>query len=257
MSQFAQLIAGGYIGVPERPPFLFNLTEKKLFDAAKKRGKLRNIVALRGFEQFQETGNDPDAALILKYKLIWPIIYNTLSQWSGTALAYSEVSVNQFDGNKPGISYYRRKLNTPALLTSAFSLLDNQPLAFRAYLFNPEKETDTSKAQPKNLFRVRFGGGQMRWQLTISDGSFELARLSEKWTEAKQAELDALDDKEELTLEETEAANELRGPIRREAGGTYSPNAIFESVDSLSLGSPKHSWASSTSCLSFQNRAGA
>lgn len=238
MSQFAQLIAGGYVGVPARPPFLFNLTEKKLFDAAKKRGKFRNLVALRGFEQFQETGNDPDAAIILKYSLVWPLLWNLTTQYTGSAVAFAESAPNQFGGNKYGISYYRRKLNTPALLSSKFALLPNHPLAFRAFLFNPEKEVDYTKVQPRTRFRVRFGGGAMRWQLTISDGSFELARLSDKWSEAQQGALDALEDKEMLTLAETDQASEIRGPIRREAGGIYSENAIFESVDNLSLGAP-------------------
>ncbi len=239
MNHFSRLRALGYVGVPELPAFIFNLTEKKLFDAAKKRGKVRGLQALRGFEQFQELGTDPDAALILDYGLIWPLLWNFTTAWSGTGKAYLEQTLNAFEGNKPGLSYYRRKLNEKAQIASSFSLVENQPWAIRFFIFNPEKETDITKAQPKNRHRVRFGGGTALWQLTICDGSFELARLSEHWNQEQQSALDVLEDKEEPTLEDAEAIAAIRGPVRREAGGIYSPDAIFESVDSLSLGSPK------------------
>ena len=240
MKHFATLDAIGYAGTSARDAFVFNLTSKRYHEASRKRGKFRGLVALRGFEDFQESGNDPDAAIILAYKLIWPTSLNLLANWAGTGKAYTIQTPNQFGGNLSGLMYQRHLLSTPAQITSNWAYLANQPFSIRAELFNPV-EAASGAQQPKARWRMRFGGGEMRWQFSIIDGRFELARLSANWTEAKQSTLDALEDIDEPTLANIDSIQALRGPIRREAGGTYSPDAIFESIDSLSLGSPvKH-----------------
>lgn len=198
MKHFARLVARGYWGQPSPPPFTYDLTCHKYFEAARRGRGLVNLVRLRGLQDAsEETTNDSGAAIALKSRLVFPASWNAKAVWSGSASTYLTQLPNLFGGNKPGVAYERSQLNTPVSFTSSFAVAKNQGIALRAFLFEPAK-AENDEPQPRAIW---FAGWD-KWLFRIVNGSFEIARKSANWSQGNQDTLDALLDVEEPTSEQ-------------------------------------------------------
>lgn len=234
MKHFPRVQARGFWGRVDPPPFTYDLTSQKYFEAARRSGGLQNLDRLRGFETFDEDGMlDPGAALMLRGRRVWPATWNAKSNWSNSSVI--EELPNPF-GSGPALAYEIE--GTPRTFTSSLTVGENQPFCFRAFLLKQEPiQTEEDEAQPRSIWGIAWGAGSRTWQLRIIDGSFEITRLSANWTAGKQADLDALEDIESPTEAEQEAIDELRGPRRVEDGGHVSfPDAIYDVIETPSLG---------------------
>jgi hypothetical protein len=235
MSRFySRVLAMGNWGVNSVPAFTYNLTDKKWFNWAKKRGKLPGFKALRGFDEEADQKNS-GGALVMESKPIFPSAWNQKTAWTGTQSTYLENFFNAFGTNRSGLAYWQDKRGTTAAFQSTFSIPENGAFTWRLVAFESDDKATTG-TQPRARNGVRFGAGNALWQLQLIDGQFEIARLSANWTQTKEDQLHALLDKETPTQSEQGQINALRGPILREESGTIYPDAIYEQVESLSLG---------------------
>lgn len=242
MRHSSRLIVGGGAGTPTPAASSFSLTSHTLYQGAKGTGRLGGMQRLRGLDRAGSGGQggagegDAGAALILSYTSSFPLAWNQKGSWSGTT--YVEEISNPFGDQKHGLIY--EPTLRPERMRSAFSLAANQGVRLRLDFFDVPTPAPGQPAAPPDVFHARVGSGAQRWQLTRRGGGWELARLTGTWSEAGQAQLEALLDLDEPTQANLDQIDALRGPRRVEEGGTVAfPNALYDIVESVSLNSGK------------------
>lgn len=238
MQHFSRLTVGGGWGAPTPAPSSFSLTAYTTFQNARRGGRVGGLERLRGLDKpgaVSGGGEEGDAAaaLILFHTSSFPSSWNQKAAWSGP-MSYAEELVNPFGDQQRALIDERGGVN--ATFTSTFSLAPNQGLRMRLFFIDVPAPADSQPPAPPDVFHLRFGSGLARWQLTRHGGSWEMARLTSAWSEASQAALEALLDKEELTEAEQTQLDSLRGPrLVQEGGFVAFPNALFDIVESVSL----------------------